>query len=155
MQEVKAHFQTPMQRGRLENFHFLTLVLHILKRFIRVATREAIIESLGVLETTVTVRGGLFRLFRYIRKTLVHNSETFYTFNPNSTHMLMQPSCYETIPISVLSLFTDDPSTSRNVSLLAYSAFHCCNADVLETQSSHICFILRSIAVSAHRASNA
>ena len=81
MQEVKAHSQTLMRQERHEDSHFLTFVLHILKRLIRVATREAIVESFGVLETAVTAKGGLCRLFRYNRKTLLHllnDSETFY-----------------------------------------------------------------------------
>ena len=78
MQEVKVHFQTLMRQERLEYFYFLTFILHILKRLIRVATREAIIKSFGVLETAVTAKGGLFRLFRYNRKTLLHDSESFY-----------------------------------------------------------------------------
>ena len=56
----KAPSQMRMRRGRLEIIGCPTSLLYILKRFIPVANREAIVKSFGVLDTAVTATGGRF-----------------------------------------------------------------------------------------------
>lgn len=66
-----------MLRGRLEFFAFSISSLHILKHFGRVAVREAIVKSFGVLEMAVTAPGELFRH----RNFLGHDPKALNIYN--------------------------------------------------------------------------
>lgn len=84
----KALSQMRMRRRRLEIFAFSISSLHISKHFGRVAFREAIVKSFGVLDMAVTAPGGNFFDTENFRA-----SPKGVSYLQSYTDMLMELSC--------------------------------------------------------------